>query len=643
MSLVQRAILPGQAATRAGCSFIVRCALTVLITCFMAPVVVAQETNHADTHARVADLIEQLGAPKYVLRQAARQALRDEGLSAFDQLLEATSYSDPEIAAAAQRLLETMTVRWTRGGDLQEVRLQLQDFGTKTVAKRRLAIRSLADLDDQQGVAALCRVARFDVSEQVAREAALLAMPVSTLVVPSEQYAAVAVAESRLTAEYGLSSRPTGEWLRLFAMQASDPKGALKPWREAIADEQELVASRRPFTSERFIANLRWNWLRVQLAAQEHEHLLETVDALAIPNMPGSEAALIRALEWMVEAGADKSVDQLIASRREQLTTKRGLYLAAMIRDKQGRLDESAELANQAFAAAPDPADEVHLENRKALDGRVMAAMRVEAQGYSDWARREYRAAAEQTAALSINAAYARWQLADLQLDHEEYAQAADELAISTDAIDRDRQSRSLYSHYREEFNRVTRRELPSLTDMAARRDYCRALAARAEGDREAEIAALESAIKLTPGDADILIAMYRVQGADETFRRETIRRIHVLADEKQREIIDNPNEPDAYNQWAWLISNTEGDFSKAVRYSQKSMEVLGQEVGGYLDTLGRCYYALGDLERAVEVQRRAVEMQPHMQVIKRQLVMFEEALAKSRSDEKSEPANSAL
>jgi len=604
------------------------------------PCAEAQGAAHIATQSRVAGLIEQLGAPKYVLRQAAQQALRDEGLSAFDQLLQATADADPEVAAAARRLLETMTVRWTRGGDTQEVRLELQDFSAQTEAKRRVAIRNLADLDQQQGVSALCRIARFDVSERVAREAALLAMPISTLDIPAQQYAAVAEAQQQLVAEFGPSSRPTGEWLRLFAQQASDPQATIEPWRTAIADEQELVTARRPFTSERFIANLRWNWLRVQLTANKYQHLPQTVDSLAVPNQPESEASLIRALEWMVEAGADESVDKLIASRREQLTTKRGLYLAAMIRDKQGRPEESAKLAEQAFAAPPDPADELHLENRKALDGRVMAAIRVQSQGYSDWAQREFRAAAEQTPALSINSVYARWQLADLLMDHQEYAQAADELATSTDAIDRDRQSRSLFSHYREEFQKVARRELQSLTDMAARREYCRALAARDRGDGAAEIAALQAAIKLTPGDADVLIAMYRVKDADEEFRRDTLRRIAVLADEKQREIIDNPNEADAYNQWAWLISNTEGDYSQAVRYSKKSMEVLGQEVGGYLDTLGRCYYALGDLEQAVAVQRRAIEMQPHMLVMQRQLTLFEKALADSQAGTQNQPGD---
>jgi tetratricopeptide (TPR) repeat protein len=94
-----------------------------------------------------------------------------------------------------------------------------------------------------------------------------------------------------------------------------------------------------------------------------------------------------------------------------------------------------------------------------------------------------------------------------------------------------------------------------------------------------------------------------------------------------QQQIEENPDDPTNYNQWAWLISNTVGDYEKAIRYSQRSLQ-LQPEDAGYLDTLGRCYFAAGDLENAVKTQRRAVEKMPHMQVMQRQLKQFEESLA---------------
>ena len=64
------------------------------------------------------------------------------------------------------------------------------------------------------------------------------------------------------------------------------------------------------------------------------------------------------------------------------------------------------------------------------------------------------------------------------------------------------------------------------------------------------------------------------------------------------------------YNQWAWLVTNTEGDFAQAVQHSLRSLELAPDEPS-YLDTLGRCYFAAGDVENAIKSQRKAVELAP--------------------------------
>ena len=81
-----------------------------------------------------------------------------------------------------------------------------------------------------------------------------------------------------------------------------------------------------------------------------------------------------------------------------------------------------------------------------------------------------------------------------------------------------------------------------------------------------------------------------------------------------------------AHNQLAWLVANTEGDYDEALRSSQRSLE-LRPETAGYLDTLGRCFYAKGDYKNAVLQQSRAVELDPHSRQILRQLEFFQKAL----------------
>ena len=140
----------------------------------------------------------------------------------------------------------------------------------------------------------------------------------------------------------------------------------------------------------------------------------------------------------------------------------------------------------------------------------------------------------------------------------------------------------------------------------------------------------MEKSIEADPLNADVVIAMYRLPTDDDAWRTNVRERIVDLSRQFQRQIDESPDLHAPYNQWAWLISNTEGDFQKAVRYSHRSLELLpeGLNAGGYYDTLGRCYYALGDYENAVKYQRVAVDAEPSMQVIRRQLALFEEALA---------------
>jgi tetratricopeptide (TPR) repeat protein len=114
-------------------------------------------------------------------------------------------------------------------------------------------------------------------------------------------------------------------------------------------------------------------------------------------------------------------------------------------------------------------------------------------------------------------------------------------------------------------------------------------------------------------------------------WRESVMKQVRKLVDQFQREIDENPNEASPYNQWAWLVSNTEGDFQKAIRYSHRSLELNTHGESGaasFLDTLGRCYYAAGDYKSAVKYERKAMEKNDYLQVMRRQLALFEKALA---------------
>ena len=64
----------------------------------------------------------------------------------------------------------------------------------------------------------------------------------------------------------------------------------------------------------------------------------------------------------------------------------------------------------------------------------------------------------------------------------------------------------------------------------------------------------------------------------------------------------------------------------------------------GFLDTLGRCYYAKGDYRNAVRSQTQAVAQEPHSPQMLAQMSLFETALearAAARSPESAEEETS--
>ena len=161
------------------------------------------------------------------------------------------------------------------------------------------------------------------------------------------------------------------------------------------------------------------------------------------------------------------------------------------------------------------------------------------------------------------------------------------------------------------------------------------------QDDRTKQREHLDKAVALDPTNADVLIAMYRLPDVDEAYRAKTLRLIQATAAAFEKEIKASPNAT-AWNQWAWLICNTEGDFKKAISFSRMSVATASKlarhsqieipytaaDEAGYLDTLGHCYYAQGDYENAVKYQQQAAYLMPHSKIIGRQLDVFKKALA---------------
>ena len=144
---------------------------------------------------------------------------------------------------------------------------------------------------------------------------------------------------------------------------------------------------------------------------------------------------------------------------------------------------------------------------------------------------------------------------------------------------------------------------------------------------------------------------MYRFKESDEAFRAKALEAIQrsVTSYEDQIKAIEVKikNTLDrlekqrlqwdlarAFNQYAWLVCNTTGDYQKAVDYSVKSLEIRNWESASYLDTLGHAYFAAKDFENAVKYQQQAVDKDPGSVGMRRQLKVFQDALNKQRTNQ---------
>ena len=582
----------------------------------------------SDADTDVPQLIERLGDPRYAERRDARRRLLGVGLSAFDELRAATTHPDPEVADTCALLLDELTSEWAWLDDPPCVRQRLEDYGRLAPAERVEAIRLLAILPGDEHVRPLARIAWFEPSDRLAHEAAAALLASPELDRPQRRDAAIADAVAELEAKHGRGRRPSARWLRLAASSGSGdlaPAERVDAWRRHALAERDRYERRPRETSLEVVANVYWEWLRAALRRGDDD----AVNAAAVAviellpeETPGtSPLRVTRTLLWASEAQRPVVVDRLLAAYGDRLKDKRGLYVQARLALENGEQQRAEQLAEQALAADALTASIPSRLRDHGYGVGLAIAEELHSAGRADWARAEYAAIGAELDPLTEVAVVARWRLSESLHDAARYAEAAETLGELVQAINRTPTARRAYGR----LDRVSKRF--SRNAVVARQQLSAALAARDAGDRRAEIAALNKAITNLGDDADILIAMHQVKDPPPAFAKATLQRIEALCRSFEQQIAKAPGDAEYFNAWAWLVSNTEGDFDKAVRYSERSLQ-LRPGSAGLLDTLGRCYFSAGRVAEAVEVQRRAVELEPTMLVMRRQLAEFEAALA---------------
>jgi tetratricopeptide (TPR) repeat protein len=552
--------------------------------------------------AGAAALIRQLGDRDYFKRQQAQAELSKMGFDVFDALNEATNDEDLEIASRAKYLLRLIRVEWTKEGDSSDVKRQLRDYEYRTTAERLSRIQALASIPDSRGVPALCRLVRFEQSEVLSKHAAtqILARARTTL---APKPAVVAAIRENL----GNSRRVAAQWLATALRYADNPAATLDEWSKHIAAEQ-LLLRRMPNQSEPAILaallRIKINWLQKQRRIDEAVASMQQLIDLE----KGDPRTLVDQVEWLVEQKAWKLVDEL-ARRFDDRFAKHPALLYAVAESQAARGDskaaeETAQRALGLYAGRADLALRQHF---------AVAAVLVH-RGRHAWAEREYRDMVRRVGAKQQLGVLASYGLAEMLHDQSRSQAAGEALEAVVRAAPKDAADDDMLAGR-------------SMGEIRARMHYFFACACEQRGDRAKQREHLDRAVAADPGEIDTLIACYRLAGTPPEYRQKILGLIRKAADDLREAVSSEPEDPSPYNQYAWLIGNTEGDYDEALRFSKTSLE-LSPDTAGFYDTLGRVYYAKKDFAEAVRSQSKAHELDPHSGQIVRQLEIFRRAAA---------------
>ncbi len=576
------------------------------------------EDAASDAQKHIQQLIRQLGSPRYTLRRAAANELRQVGPEAFDPLHAATDDADPEIAASARYLLLQIPIHWTRSDDSPRVRQIMRTYDGQAGEDHLPYVEFLAKLPDGEGAAALCRIARFDLSPLVSRTAAL------AIIRPDQESKSAAAVDAEVVQrELGRSTRVASVWLRQWLAQRRDPAASLDGWLRLVDEESDRLARNDPQTSGDVVLGLLWNMLALYDQLGQPQQTMETADRMIALQTDDPQQTEIDLVEWFADRKSWDALDRFLAKHEQRIVqAKRPLYVAALARVAQGK----PELAEQLAARA------AKLDSLQSL-GSVRIALDLYVHGQFEWSAREFHNAIDNRPVGTLEVMPARVYLADMLHDYGQDEQAAEVLKPLVTEIKKNGDVSELYERIRQFADR--RKELglsplPERESVLARYHFYLACHLAQQQDWARQREELQQAIDHDETDADVVIAMYRVPAADEAWRKQVRKRIRSLSQVFQQQIDQAPNDPltaISCNQWAWLIANTEGDYQKAVDYSRRSLELL-PDTPSFLDTLGRCCYAAGDLDNAIKYQRQAIEKMPYLQVMHRQLATFEKALA---------------
>ncbi|MFM7033604.1 MAG: hypothetical protein ACKOYJ_00195 [Planctomycetia bacterium] len=589
------------------------------------------------TDDEIAALVRQLGDPDYARREIAAAKLETIATDAIDHLLAAAERSDDlEVSLRAGWLVETIPL--DTPADSAEVASLLEGYTAKSLAERIVIMHRLLRLDDDAGIAALARIIRLGRDPTGARVAAAILVrewspgdPAWPVIVG---HMGRGLGESRrlparlLTSLIDFSHAESVDG-RLRALEAARElvalldrqrpeddrrgKGRDTPVEdEAASPDSGLLTRDLGRTTQRIFERCLVQMLVEAGRHDEAAAILRATlaESLGLPDDDPTKLALIAdTLVWSASHGVPEVVGGMPAEASEIVSKPMIRYAMAVCERAREQETEAERLARGAFEAG----------NGDAI-ARQRAGILLVRWGAGDWACREYEAVVNDDS-------FPATQLIDASILYSEFLHDRGRDGEAAGVL------RALVLGEHRLRNDVLRQMGRDPDATAARMFYFEACDAAARGDAEGERKALEKATRIPRGkDVDALITLYRSSEASPEARAIAVARINEALEHMEARIKEMPDEPNAYNEYAWLVANTEGDMAKALRYSKRTLRDWFDNAS-YLDTLAHCHAATGNIAAAVRTQRLALRQEPNTRMIRVNLERFERRAAAATSE----------
>ena len=559
--------------------------LFFFLIALILPCNIFAETLSAPDLNVVSQLIAQLGDDDYMVRSNAQDVLSSYGSVVKTELENAlTVTEDPEIYQRLQFLIKTIPLVWDEPGDEQELSEFIQLYRRANNLSKMIVLEGLRRLPIEIQIKALDRIFQKEQNSGSALFAAM-AFWYWGPEPDSPQYAQIAQAVNNLWKD---SKNPAVKNL-YYLLNYKQLRAEATIWFDNQL--QNLVdLSRVPSKSAELIPEYIGTIL-AEFARRKAESLLSSADL-----------ANEKKINFPVPRFGYSSAVIIINGKTQKQFNIRNQTLAAMASST------SVSVRNPEIISVIPLLGPIYLSH---------LGMKKEAESWLNW-ELSYR---------EITSSLRRRIFAETLHEYNQNKVAADLLENKISD------------------NNASKKDLQILSNEdKARAAYFRACQASQDNDPDKQWEFLHKSLEADPAELDSIIMQWelcqipsessKIPAITDDVRKQVEENIEKLLSKLDKEIATNGF--DSYdnktNQYAWLAVKTNRHLDKALIYAQEAVDANPTSYA-CIDTQAHVYAANGDLEKAIELQNRAVALNPVSPVLYNSLLKFKELKDKANNE----------